>query len=39
MNKYDAHHVFEDKGQRLTGVDDVVEDDDVGVFQTFEKRS
>lgn len=34
-----AHHVFEDEGQRLAGVDDVVKDDDVGVFQTLEERS
>lgn len=33
-----SHHVFKDEGQWLSGVDDVMEDDDVGVFQTFEQR-
>lgn len=32
------HHIFKDKGQRVPGVDDVMEDHDVGVFETFEQR-
>lgn len=38
-NLHQAHHVFKDKGQGLAGVDDVVEDDDVGVFEALEERS
>lgn len=34
-----SHHEFKDEGQRVGGVDDVVEQDHVGVFQTFEQRS
>jgi len=28
------HHIFKDEGERLSGVDDVVQQDDVGVLQT-----
>lgn len=30
-----THHVFKDKGERFSRVDDVVEQDNVGVFQAF----
>jgi len=31
-------HVFEDEGEGFPGVDDVVEGDDVGVFELLEER-
>lgn len=34
-----AHHVFEDKCKRLAGVDDVMQENNVGVFQAFEQRN
>lgn len=33
-----THHIFKDKGQRLARVYDVVERDDVAVFQFFQQR-
>lgn len=33
-----SHHIFEDESQRGLGVDNVVQRDDVGVFQLLEQR-
>lgn len=38
MNISSTHHIFKDKGQRLARVDNVVQRDDVAVFQFFQQR-
>lgn len=33
-----AHHVFKDQSQGFLGMDDVMEEHDVGMLQAFQKR-
>lgn len=33
-----THHIFKDQSQGFLGVDDVMEEHDVGVFQAFQER-
>ena len=33
-----TYHILEDKGERLSRVDNVVEGDDVGVFELLQER-